>query len=425
MEFLTDVLTITALSAFKFALVMLFLSAAAWVSGLSLAAMDVPYKRIVTRKGIWRSLATEYRARRIARAATGQGLIWVRGGLDFLLPRVALGITSSLAAWLGACAIWNVFESIADRNPLTDPFTQVGVYLIIGYLVYILGPLGIVRAFRRMTERKPSSVGWPAVFPVVNDWIDRESELAAIKALYRFNTYLVMLAAAAWATGFAAWGPYIRAEQRGTNADYAFGLGLAGTATVILCWWVARRLIRSRSRRLHALDRLTLTVQHEQQGDKKPAFDGAGRHRRELQTVLAATDRYAWYLQKSAAPGVRHPIARLLRLGGAHLREFLSSNESVLVTVPSEIVETLKCMTVLTAGTSNTPFLGETGEHLSRFADQLEGVSVPTRAPRFTAGIDLTDKTTVLATRIALIALAVWLLASRQVNAIDFVQLLP
>jgi multisubunit Na+/H+ antiporter MnhG subunit len=425
MQFLTDTLTVAALGALKFALLILLLSAAAWVSGLSLAAMDVPYERIVARKGVWMSVPTEYRTRRIARAATGQGLIWIRGGLDFLLPRVAFGLTSSLAAWLGGYAIWSALASVADGGPLAYPITEAAVFLLIGYVVYVLSPLGIIRAFNRMVERNPRSVGWPPVFPVVDGWIDAESRLAATKALYRFHTYLVMLAVAALTTGLAVWEPYFRAEQRGDDTDYAFRLALLGTVLVVVYWWAARRLIRARVRRLHALDRLTLTVQREQQDDRKPAFDAGGRHRRQLQAVLAATDRYAWYLQKSAAPGVRHPIAYLLRLGGAHMREFLSSNESVLWTVPPEIVETLKRMTVLTAGTSHTLFLTETGERLCRFSEQLEGTPATRRAPRFTAGIDLTDKTTILATRIALIALAVWLLASRQVETIEFVQLLP
>lgn len=421
MPLLHEVLTIAAWGA-RFVLLSVTLAGVAWRSSLCLLALDVPYARLVARKGFWGSSWTELRARRIARTATGQGFFWIL--VDFLVPRLILAAFTSAAAGFGAYWIWNVLQTVADGGPLEHPLTQTWVVLLIGYLVYILGPLGIIRAFRRITQRKPTSVGWPPMFPAVDSWIDPESHLSAAKALYKFHLYLVMVAIAASTMVLVSWGPYIRAAQRGDDTGSAFRIGLLGTTAIFTYWWITRRLIRSRARRLHALDRLALAVQREQMGDKKPVFDAAGRHRKELQTVLTATDRYAWYLQKRAVTGVRHPIAHLLRLSGAHVRVPLST-QSVLVTVPDEIAETMRRMTVLTAGTSNTEFLDETSQRLTRFADQIDNDPSPGHAPRFTAGIDLTDKTTILASRLILIALAVWLLVSRQLTVADFVQLVP
>jgi hypothetical protein len=99
--------------------------------------------------------------------------------------------------------------------------------------------------------------------------------------------------------------------------------------------------------------------------------DTAGKQRKALQAVVVAAERQARYLQAGAGAGVTHPTALLLALSVAHLREYLSGDDSALDAVPPDVAETLDRMAIVLAGTGNTAFLAHTEERLQRFRDEV------------------------------------------------------
>jgi hypothetical protein len=417
--------TILFASLCLFLLNLLLFGFLAWGVNSIPTALEERWARCVGERGEPATLRLMVRATRMRqtrgghRFKTAVALLETATGLP-LLYAVAIAIATA-----GVYLVMFVLRSYTDTDPFRNdlaPFTL----LICVYVVYLLSPIGVARALRWMFTDGKTKLTWPAPFAMNDAHIDALSRFEAAKAVYRLHVYLRTGLLSAAITTLMLWSQALISGEPPEENQRAVLIAMIGTATVAAYLWAFERLLRSRTRRWHALEQVTAFLNAQPKKRSAPAkADTAGKRRKALQAVVAAAERQAQYLQAGAGAGVTHPTALLLTLSVAHLREHLSGHDSALDAVPPEVAEPLERMAIVLAGTSNTTFLAHTEERLQRFRDEVRSEGTPARAPKLSTGIDLTERATALLVKVIVIGLALWLLVSQQIAAKDLMQMLP
>ncbi|MEU5871906.1 hypothetical protein AB0A73_10135 [Glycomyces sp. NPDC047369] len=397
----------------------------AWVFSGMVSALEERWARLVGERGPLVATRYMFHAYRMRLTRGGR---WVKTalavfdgvfGIPFLLA-CSFAITGA-----GVYLVLFVVRAYTDTSPLRG---DLGFFTVLAclYLAYLLSPLGFMRPFKWMYSGGKSWYFWGPQLPLPEPHTDPQSRFDASKAVWRLHLFsrIGLLSAALTALLLAS--GFLLSPRESEQDQRDFLMALLGTAAAAGCLQAFNRLVRSRVRRWHALDLVSVFLAAlPDRAAKRPVADASGKRRRALQGVAVAAERQARHLQAGAGPGVEHPTALLLLLSVAHLREHLSGHDSMLAAVPPEVRETLARMAVVLAGTADTAYLTASEQRLHRFRDTAQPDHAPARGPRLSAGIDLTDRATGLFVKVALVVLLLWLLVSQQVAVKDLVQMLP
>ncbi|MFG3339945.1 hypothetical protein [Glycomyces sp. NPDC048151] len=417
--------TLLFVSLCLFLMLLLLFGFLGWMFNLLAGTLEERWARCVGEQGPFTAFKIMFRASRMRQTKGGRGFKTALAALDTALGFPLLFVWAVALAAAGVYLVLLVLRSYSDTEPMQSDLAPAALAACI-YVVYLLSPVGMFRELRWMFDGRKSKLTWPPPLSMDAEQIDPQSRYEAAKALYRLHIYLRVALLSAALTAVMLWSDLVLANEPAGENQRALLIGMIGTAATSAYLWVFNRIVRSRARRWHALDRVEpfLATQRRHRS-KQPEADPSGRRRKALQEVAVAAERQAQRLQAEAGAGVVHPTALLLALSVAHLREHLSRHDSVLAAVPPDIEETLARMAVVLAGTSNTSFLARTEARLDRLRDQVRFDAAPVRGPRVSAGLDLTERATALLVKVIVIGLVLWLLVSQQVAAKDLVQMLP
>lgn len=396
-----------------------------WTFCILIRALEERWAQLLGERGPLVATKYMFRAYRMRQTRGGRwfktAMALIDGvfGIPFLFA-LSLAITAA-----GVYLILLVVQAYTDTSPLQG---DLGVFTVLVslYFAYLLSPLGFMRPFKWMYSDGKSWYVWAPKLPLPEAHTDAQSRFEAAKEVYRLHLFSRIGLLSAALTVLLLWSQFVLSPEPREENRHAFLIALLGTAAAAGCLWAFERLLRSRLRRWHALDQVSeFLASLPEKPAKRPVADASGKRRRVLQAVAFAAERQARHLRAGAGPGVEHPTALLLSLSVAHLREHLSGHDSMLVSVPPEVEETLSRMAIVLAGTADTAYLAETEQRLHRFQEDARPEDAPARVPRLSAGIDLTERATGLFVKVALVALLLWLLVSQQVAVKDLVQMLP
>jgi hypothetical protein len=386
--------------------------------GVALSGVSAAPAGLIARRGLFAAIRIHRRAERVARLTPRSHLH------SSTHHAVVLVLYSIGAAALTIWALWTRLVSVAAGQPFVSVAAVVGLGLLGVFAAYQVGPPGLLRAIKLGGKPRSHPGYWPPPIPTLLPGVDRDLHFVASGHLYRLQLHVYLLRDAAWAALVLTLLPLVMSDD---SEPFTITY-LPAVALLMLIESTTGQRLRRRFRRIHALALVARYLEPRPQvrGHSHGPVRPTGPSRRHLVAIVAATERYAHHLQHQQGSVIRHPVAHLLLMSTAHLREYLSGMNSMSDSAPDDIMETLRGMASFLAG-STAP--GTLAEFEARLA-HLEG-HISEAAPRrswsdwFPGVLDLTDRTVKLAAWVIGLAILVWLVSTQRISVADFVQRIP